>query len=73
MSHRIYRLTHAGVRALEDRGAIPVWYRALLDLVREGRGFPGDSPRQMLAWLDELETLGFLDADSFRQDLDVAA
>jgi hypothetical protein len=73
MGIRIYRLTHAGARALEDRGAIPVWYRALLDLVRDGRAFPSDSPRQMLAWLDELETLGFLDPDSFAQDLDVAA
>ncbi len=63
-----YRRTPEGARALRSQKSVPPWYRSILDLTpRETSGSilcegMGAHPRkQVLAWLDELETLGFLE------------
>jgi hypothetical protein len=65
---RTYRLTAAGVKALKSKRSVPVWYRAVLRLVRDETpsasimdGMSAYPPRQVLAWIEQLETLGFLE------------
>jgi hypothetical protein len=63
-----YRLTAAGTRAVEADRSIPTWYRAVLGLV-EGdttstvilAGLLAYHRKAVLAWIDELETLGFVE------------
>ena len=67
-TERLYRLTGAGELALASKRSVPGWYRTILAMVA------GDTPgsaicetlsahprKQVLAWLDQLETLGFLE------------
>ena len=67
---RIYRRTESGRRALEsERSGLPAGFRRILGLLeneiataeflREVREFP---IAQVLDWLDQLETLGFIEA-----------
>ena len=65
---RTYRLTLAGVKALKSKRSVPVWYRAVLRLVREEtpcasiiEGMSAYPRKQVLAWIEQLETLGFLE------------
>ena len=64
---RIYRLTDTGLLAVRAERSVPRWYRTILAMIE------GDTPsericellgahtrKQVLAWLDELQTLGFL-------------
>jgi hypothetical protein len=79
-----YRLTAAGARAVEAERSIPTWYRAVLGVVQ------GDTSsnvvvarllayhrKAVLAWIDQLETLGFLervvpaDAESWNVTVDL--
>lgn len=70
---RTYRLTDTGIRAVQAERSVPGWYRTILAMME------GDTPaericeilsahakKQVLAWLDQLETLGFI-ADADRQ------
>ena len=63
-----YRLTPAGARAVEAERSIPTWYRAVLGLVHADTtstvilaGLLAYHRKAVLAWIDELETLGFLE------------
>lgn len=63
-----YRLTQAGRNALESARSVPDHYRNILDLIRRDTGFgairramDGHQPRQVRSWVDQLETLGFLE------------
>ena len=63
-----YRLTAAGVRALEAERSIPRWYRAVLGLVQGDTtstvilaGLLAYHRKAVLAWIEQLETLGFLE------------
>ena len=71
-TNRTYRLTAAGVLALQAQRSVPEWYRTILAM------FQGDTPadaiceslsahskKQVNAWLDQLETLDFI-ADAAR-------
>jgi len=64
---RMYRLTTAGTLALQAKRSVPGWYRTILAMI------PGETPasaicatlgahssKQVMAWLEQLETLGFL-------------
>jgi hypothetical protein len=66
-TNRVYRLSAAGVMALQAQRSVPRWYRTILAM------FQGDtlsdqicdalsahSKKQVIAWLEELETLGFI-------------
>jgi hypothetical protein len=68
---RLYRRTNSGRKALEsERSGLPAAYRNILEmletertaaeLVIAMRGVFSD--RQVLAWLDELDTLCFIEA-----------
>lgn len=65
--NRAYRLSAAGVMALQAQRSVPGWYRTILAI------FQGDtlsdqicdalsahSKKQVIAWLEQLETLGFI-------------
>jgi hypothetical protein len=57
---RIYRCTAEGSRAWESPGSgLPAHYRRLIDLIRNAK--PLASDKQCFDWLDELETLGFVE------------
>jgi hypothetical protein len=63
-----YRRTSEGARALRNENSVPPWYRSILDLMpRETsgsvvcEGMSAHLRNQVLAWLDELETLGFVE------------
>ena len=65
---RIYRRTEAGIKALESAKSVPGWFRAMLSLISGEThsnvicgGMCSYSQRQVLDWLDELETLGFVE------------
>lgn len=69
-SRRIYRRTSSGRKALESEcSGLPAAYRQILELLEEERtaaevvsGMRGAfSERQILAWLDELDTLCFVE------------
>lgn len=66
---REYRITDAGAKALEARASVPTWYRAVLAYIAASQkpAAPfhvlGRHPAQRIRmWLDELETLGFIEA-----------
>ena len=63
-----YCLTPAGTRAVEAERSIPTWYRAVLGLVQGDTsstvilaGLLAYQRKAVLAWIDQLETLGFLE------------
>ena len=63
-----YRRTPEGARALRSQHSVPPWYRGILDLmprVTSGNilceGMSAHPRKRVLAWLDELETLGFVE------------
>jgi hypothetical protein len=67
-TNRTYRLAAAGVRALASEKSVPAWYRTLLGLIQGEtaasvvRESMNTQPaKQVLAWIDELETLGFIE------------
>jgi hypothetical protein len=68
VSNPIYRRTAAGDRALKSERSVPDWFRAVLvlvaGLVSSGAicgGMPSHSQKQVLNWIDQLETLGFIE------------
>lgn len=73
MSHAAkprYRLTPAGMKALKAERSVPSWYWSILCLVECEiavgamlKLMPAESPKQVLAWMDELETLGFIELE----------
>ena len=70
VNNRIYRRTPAGDRALESKRSVPNWFRAVLVLVRGQvtssaicSGMRGHSQKQVLDWVDQLETLGFVERE----------
>jgi hypothetical protein len=73
-TERSYCLTSAGASALAARRSVPAWYRSILGFV-ECRITAGailklmtaDQPKQVLAWIEELETLGFVVEDAQRR------
>jgi hypothetical protein len=66
---RIYRLTAAGASALHSPRSVPDWYRCILELVQDDATsgqivesldrYPGT---EVLKWIEQLETLGFLES-----------
>lgn len=66
---RIYRRTEAGIRALKSRNSVPEWYRTVLNSIRGKTGsgaicaaISAYPEKQVRHWLEELETLGFVQA-----------
>jgi hypothetical protein len=67
---REYRITAAGAKALQAQHSLPSWYRLVLERITCGentaaalcRSVTVHLPHRVLAWLDELETLGFVEA-----------
>lgn len=66
-TERLYRLTTTGTLALQAKRSVPGWYRTILAMIE------GDTPSaaicetlsahprtQVIAWLEQLETLGFV-------------
>ncbi|HEU4352434.1 MAG TPA: hypothetical protein VFR66_11235 [Burkholderiales bacterium] len=56
------------MKALKSKRSVPVWYRAILRLVDDETactaiiaGMSDHPRRQVLAWIEQLETLGFLE------------
>jgi hypothetical protein len=88
VNDRIYCRTPAGDRALQSERSVPDWFRAILVLVGGQRtstaicsGMPSHSRQQVLNWIDQLETLGFIarmifppssTPDSIATELDVS-
>jgi len=65
---RTYRRTEAGARALKCRKSVPDWYRSVLKSIRGKTGsgaicaaMGSYSEKQVRSWLEELETLGFVE------------
>lgn len=63
-----YRLTAAGMRALTSERSVPAWYRAILGLFQGDMtpnevvgGMSANSSKEVLTWLGQLETLGFVE------------
>ena len=70
VNDRIYCRTSAGDRALESKRPVPEWFRAILVLVGGQvtssaicSGMRGHSQKQVLNWVDQLETLGFVERE----------
>jgi hypothetical protein len=68
VNDRVYCRTPAGDRALKSKGSVPEYFRAILVLVTGLVSssaicvrMRGHSQKQVLIWLDQLETLGFVD------------
>ena len=67
-SERAYRLSASGARARGSERSVPTWYRAILGLFQGEMtsseilgGMGASSRREVLKWIDELETLGFVE------------
>jgi hypothetical protein len=63
-----YRITQAGRNALESPRSVPDRYRAILGLLRTDTGYsaicgamPAQGPKQVRTWVEQMETLGFLE------------
>jgi hypothetical protein len=63
-----YRITRAGRSALESQRSVPDRYRAILGLLRSDTGYSAIrgamnayEPKQVRAWVEQLDTLGFLE------------
>jgi hypothetical protein len=66
---RIYRLTAAGTSALHSARSVPDWYRSILRLVQADAtsseilaGMTSHPGREVLKWIEQLETLGFVES-----------
>ncbi len=65
---RVYRLTAAGASALRSARSVPDWYRDILRLAQadptSGEIIAGmaRSGREVLQWIEQLETLGFVES-----------
>jgi hypothetical protein len=66
---RIYRLTAAGTSALHSARSVPNWYRDILSLVQTDptsseiiAGMTKHPSKEVLAWIEQLETLGFVES-----------
>lgn len=72
--HRIYGRTDAGRLAWEnEQSGLPAAYRKILGLLERLTpadeiivSMPGDDPEDVLCWLDEMETLGFVECSFSR-------
>ena len=67
-TERTYRLLPTGTRALGSEKSVPTWYRAILGLLHGEMtsseivdAMSGRSKKEVLKWIDELETLGFVE------------
>lgn len=67
-TERTYRLLPTGTRALGSEKSVPAWYRAILGRLQgettSGEivdAMSGRSRKEVLRWIDELETLGFVE------------
>jgi len=67
-TERTYRLSATGARARESERSVPGWYRDILGLFQGEMtseaivaGTSAGSRREVLKWIDELETLGFVE------------
>ena len=65
---RKYRLATAGERALASEKSVPAWYRTILRLIRGEtaasvvcESMNTEPAKQVFAWIDELETMGFIE------------
>ena len=76
----IYRLTAAGASALQSARSVPDWYRQILQKV-EGDATSSEivarmanhPTRQVLQWIEQLETLGFVESLFLPQPSNAAA
>lgn len=66
---RIFRLTAAGTSALHSARSVPDWYRSILWLVQAEAtsseiiaGMTHHPGREVLKWIEQLETLGFVES-----------
>jgi hypothetical protein len=67
---RQYRITNAGAKALRAKASVPAWYRAVLAHIDASGSVPAARSRtlgrhpahRIRMWLDEMETLGFIEA-----------
>ncbi len=67
---RQYRITNAGAKALKAKASVPAWYRAVLAHIDASGSAPAGKSRtigrhpahRIRMWLDEMETLGFIEA-----------
>lgn len=65
----IYRLTATGTSALYSARSVPDWYRSILWLVQGDAsaseivaGMTNHPSREVLRWIEQLETLGFVES-----------
>jgi len=76
---RIYRLTAAGTSALHSARSVPDWYRDILRLAQAdptcGEIIAGmtRSRREVLQWIEQLETLGFVESMLVQRPSDTGA
>ncbi len=67
---RQYRITDAGAKALKAKASVPAWYRAVLAHIDASGSVPAarsgsirrHPAHRIRMWLDEMETLGFIEA-----------
>jgi hypothetical protein len=59
---REYRITDAGAKALKAKASVPSWYRAVLAHIAANQDVPAAPAQRIRMWLDEMETLGFIEA-----------
>ena len=62
---RVYHITDAGAKALQAERSVPAWYRAVLAQITArdcalSRAIRQHPPHRIRAWLEEMETLGFI-------------
>ena len=66
--NRVYRLSVAGVLALQAQRSVPRWFRTILAMFQRGdttsdricESLSVHSEKQVIACLEQLETLGFI-------------
>jgi hypothetical protein len=66
---RLYRITDAGAKALKATNSVPAWYRSVLIQITKGEKpsvvqTRGIKRRPLQRVLEEMETLGFIEAAS---------
>ncbi len=66
---RTYRLTKTGILAVRAERSVPGWYRTILEMMEGDTTaericgiLSAHARKQVMAWLDQLETLGFIAA-----------
>lgn len=70
-TERVYRLSGAGRMALQAKRSVPGWYRTILAMIQGDTPSGGicetlsaHSKKQVTTWLEQLETLGFIEVVS---------